>query len=331
MRARNIFLLLVIAALFGSSFTWMRIAVPEMGPVVLAEVRVTVAGLVLALFAGRRRLAALVPDWRRYLVLGLLGAALPFTLISAAEQSITASLAAVLNASVPAMTVVGSALWLHEPLDRRRVLGVGAGMAGVALLTGLPVNDPGGHPLIGSAAMLAAALAYAIALIYTRRVFSGADPVQVTVGQLMGASVLLAPAALVSLPPSPPSPIATVSVLLIAIPGTAVAWPLLLRVVAASGPAVASTVTLLAPVFGLLMGAVLLEERIQTEALPGIFLIAVSLVLISRGPLLRRSQRGRSGCNRSPPPRVASDPLAVAEPRNKRDSEPQCESGGVHG
>lgn len=283
MRVRNALLVLVIAGLFGSSFTWMRVAVPEFGPAVLAEARVVIAALVLVLFVGRRGLAALAADWRGHLLLGLFGAALPFVLIGAAEQWITASLATVLNASVPLMTTVGSAVWLGEPLSRRSAVGIGAGITGVAMITGLPLGDQGMQALWGSVAVLAAALSYSVALVYTRRAFASADPLQTAIGQLVCASVLLAPAAIARIPLSPPTLPAELSVLMIAIPGTAVAWPLLFRVVAQSGPLAASTVTLVAPAFGLLTATLVLGENVETRAIPGVVMISLALLLIVSG------------------------------------------------
>src|SRR5215218_7716484 len=116
MTARQAIMLLVLAALWGASFLFMRVAVPALGPVVLADLRVVIAGVALLAYAaviGAR--PALRSRWRDYLLLGAVNAALPFTLLSAAELEIEASLAAVLNAMAPLCGALVAAIWLGQP------------------------------------------------------------------------------------------------------------------------------------------------------------------------------------------------------------------------
>ena len=115
MTPRQIAMLLALAALWGASFLFMRVAVPELGPVVLADGRVAIAGLALLAYAtaiGAR--PALRARWRDYLLLGAVNAALPFTLLAAAELEIEASLAAVLNAMAPMCGAIVGAVWLRR-------------------------------------------------------------------------------------------------------------------------------------------------------------------------------------------------------------------------
>src|SRR5215217_6874217 len=115
MTLRQAAMLLVLAALWGASFLFMRVAVPALGPIVLADARVAIAGTALLAYAlaiGAR--PALRARWRDYLVLGAVNAALPFSLLAAAELEIEASLAAVLNAMAPMCGAIVGAVWLGE-------------------------------------------------------------------------------------------------------------------------------------------------------------------------------------------------------------------------
>src|SRR5215217_1003687 len=135
MTPRQIAMLLVLAALWGASFLFMRVAVPSLGPIVLADARVAIAGVALLAYAaliGAR--PAIRARWRDYLLLGAINAALPFTLLSAAELEIEASLAAVLNAMAPLCGALVGAIWLGHRVTRAATAGLLLGVAGVALV-----------------------------------------------------------------------------------------------------------------------------------------------------------------------------------------------------
>src|SRR5215216_3015887 len=138
MTPRQVAMLLALAALWGASFLFMRVGVPSFGPVVLADARVAIAGaalLVYALAIGGR--PALRARWRDYLLLGAVNAALPFSLLAAAELEIEASLAAVLNAMAPLCGALVAAVWLGQPVTRAAKAGLVLGVTGVALVVGL--------------------------------------------------------------------------------------------------------------------------------------------------------------------------------------------------
>src|SRR5215218_813840 len=119
MTPRQIAMLLVLAALWGASFLFMRVAVPALGPIVLADARVAIAGLALLAYAvAINARPALGARWRDYLLLGTVNAALPFTLLAAAELEIEASLAAVLNALAPMCGAIVGAIWLRRRVTR---------------------------------------------------------------------------------------------------------------------------------------------------------------------------------------------------------------------
>src|SRR3982074_274448 len=148
---------------------FIRVAVPALGPVALMEARVLIAGVVLlARVIALRQQPAWRSDWKGYLVLGALSAAVPFTLIAAAELRITASLAAILNATTPLFTLLIGAARGHEILTPRRFRGVLVGVLGVGVVVGVGPLPLDASLFIGAGASLLAALLYAIGGVYAR-------------------------------------------------------------------------------------------------------------------------------------------------------------------
>lgn len=126
MNAKEITALFLLAALWGASFLFMRIASPAIGPVLTIELRVLIAGIVLLLYAWLfKKSIELKAYWKEYLIVGALNAAVPFTLIAAATLHLTASLAAVLNSTTPLFTALASRWFLHEPLHAKKWIGIG--------------------------------------------------------------------------------------------------------------------------------------------------------------------------------------------------------------
>jgi len=279
MGSRSTPLLVILGAIFGGSFLFMRVAAPVLGPWVVAEGRVLIAALALAPFVGRVGIGAAARDWRAYAVLGFFNAALPFGLISFAEVEIGASLASIVNAATPLSTAIVASAWLGQPLTPRRVGAIAIGVAGVAVLVGWNPVDPTPAMLLAVGAALVATFGYAIGLSYARRRFAGDDPLMISFGQLAAASVILAPGALLTLPSSA-SGEAMGSVLALGLVSTALAWPLVFRLAAPVGPTATSTVTFLAPVFGTAWGALLLHEPIGPGLAVGAVLVLVSLLLL---------------------------------------------------
>ena len=137
MTPRSIALLIVLAALWGGSFVFMRVAVVALGPIPLAFARVTLAAAtLLALAIAQRKVLDLRSRWREFAVVGVVNSALPFVLFCYAEQYITASAAAILNATSPFFGSIAAAIWLAETLTLRKVAGMAIGFTGVAVLVG---------------------------------------------------------------------------------------------------------------------------------------------------------------------------------------------------
>jgi drug/metabolite transporter (DMT)-like permease len=282
MGGRDLGALLLLSALWGASFIFIRVAVPALGPFVLVELRVGVAAVALALCAAfLGRLPKLRVRWRQFALLGMVNVAIPFSLISTAEINLTASLAAILNSTTVMFTAVVAAVWMGDALTARKVVGVVLGIVGVTVLVGWDPIVMNWFVVLSVGAMLAASLAYALGSVYAKRTFAGSPPLAIAIGQLTAAATLMLPLAAVSVPDERPSTIVVLSILGLALPSTALAYMLYFRLIENVGPTSTSTVTLLVPLFGLLFGVVLLEEPVGLGTLAGLVLILSSVTLIT--------------------------------------------------
>lgn len=282
MGARDLGALLLLSALWGASFIFIRVAVPALGPFALVELRVGLAAVALALCAALLgRLPKLRVRWKQFALLGMVNVAIPFSLISAAEINLTASLAAILNSTTVMFTAIVAAVWMGDALTARKIAGVVLGIIGVAVLVGWDPIAMNWAVVLSVGAMLAASLAYALGSVYAKRTFAGSPPLAIAIGQLTAASMLVLPLAAVSVPDQRPSTIVVLSVLGLALPSTAVAYMLYFRLISNVGPTSTSTVTLLVPLFGLLFGVVLLDEPVGLGTLTGLVLILSSVTLVT--------------------------------------------------
>src|ERR671916_1591891 len=223
MGARDLGALLLLSALWGASFIFIRVAVPTLGPFVLVELRVGVAAVALALCAALLgRLPKLRARWRQFVLLGTVNVAIPFSLISASEITLTASLAAILNSTTVMFTAVVAAVWMGDPFTARKVFGVVLGIVGVTVLVGWDPIAVDWAVILSVGAMLAASLGYALGSVYAKRTFVGSPPLAIAIGQLTAASILVLPLAVASIPDERPSTVVVLSVLALALPSTAV-------------------------------------------------------------------------------------------------------------
>jgi drug/metabolite transporter (DMT)-like permease len=288
MPPRALALLVTLAALWGGSFVFMRIAVPAMGPVPLTFVRVTLAAVVLfALAAARRSLPDLRSHWRGFGVVGLVNSALPFVLICFAEQSIAASTAGILNATSPFFGAIAAAIWLRDPLTVRKIGGMALGLAGVALLVGLQPAPLTPTTALAISACLAAALCYGLGGVYARKRMLGVPSFALACGSQLSAALVLTPVLPFVSIPGPVTSWIVFNVVALAVASTAVAYLIYFRLIADIGPSRALTVTFLIPLFGVLWGYLFLGEAITANMLAGGALIVAGTALALTGGVTR--------------------------------------------
>ena len=280
MRPRDIVELVVLAALWGASFLFMRIAAPAFGPVALAFVRVCGAALFLVpLLALRGELGAFVAHWRTIAVVGAVNSALPFLCFSYAALSITTGLSAILNSASPLFAATLAWLWLGERMTTARMVGLVVGFAGVVWI-GWDKADfkPGGSAwAIGSC--LVAAMSYAIAPSLTKRRLGGVAPLAVAAGSQLAAAVVLAVPAALTWPAATPPAIDWLAAALLALLCTGIAYILYFRLIANAGPTNAVSVTFLIPPFAILWGGVFLGEVPSAAIVAGCAIIFVGTAL----------------------------------------------------
>jgi drug/metabolite transporter (DMT)-like permease len=282
MNAREFGALILLGALWGASFLFIRVAVPALGPFVLMELRVGLAALALTLYAATlARTPELRTRWKQFLTIGAVNAAIPFSLIAIAEINLTASLAAILNSTTALFAPLVAAAWIGESLATRQVVGLVSGIVGVAVLVGwdpIPLNAA---VLLSVMAMLVASLSYALGGVYAKRTFAGVPSMTLAIGQQAAAAALLLPLAIATLPGEVPSRVAALCVLGLALLCTAAAYLLYFYLIGNVGPTKTLTVTFLIPVFGLLFGVMLLGEPVGTGTLTGLGVILASVALVT--------------------------------------------------
>ena len=274
MNTKQIGALLLLSALWGGSFLFMRIAAPVLGPVLLIELRVLIAGVALLVYMLVTRSAFdLRARWKHYLVIGIINSAIPFTLIATAELYLTAGLAATLNATSPLFGAVVAAIWINEALTKKKVIGLALGLLGVSILVGWSPFPFSLTLAISVAASLAAAACYGIGGVYTKVYMQGASSKAVATCSQLGAALVLLPLMFVAPSRHAPTPIVLLAVIALALLCTAVAYLLYFWLIEHAGPTKALTVTFLAPIFGVLWGTVLLSEPLSLSTFIGFGII----------------------------------------------------------
>ena len=265
--------LLVLGAIWGSSYLFIKIGVRDLSPAALIELRLLCATPLLVAFAVRRSgWAALRAAWRPGLVLGIVNAAIPFTLIAWGERHVDSGTAAIANSSVPIFVAV-LAVWF-VPSERSRgwrLVGVGLGLVGVAVLAG--VHPSGGlWGAAGTGAIILASVSYAAANLYAGRRLHVGGVVLAASSMFFGLVVLL-PFALLSLPSSTPGWKSVGSAVALGVMATAVAQVLSYRMIRLYGSSRAVLVAYMLPAFALLYGAVFLSEPLTWQKLFGLVMI----------------------------------------------------------
>jgi len=259
---------LLLAAIWGSSFLFMRLGAVEFGPVPTAGARVTIGGLfLLPLLLARGLGPELARHWKKTFFIGLINSAIPFACFSFALLSISTGLSAILNATVPLFGAIIAWLWLKDRPHGLRILGLVIGFVGVTLLAWDKASfKPDATGLSTGWAVLAvllACLCYGIAASYTKRYLGGLPALVTATGSQLGATLGLALPTLWLWPARMPSATAWLAVLAVGVLCTGVAYILYFRMIENLGPARALTVTFVLPVFAVIYGAILLSESIS--------------------------------------------------------------------
>jgi drug/metabolite transporter (DMT)-like permease len=257
----------VLAAIWGASFLFMRLAVVEFGFVATAAVRVAVASaFLLPLMLARGHGPVLRRHWKAIGLVGVLNSALPFLLFSFALLSITTGLSAILNATVPLFGALAAWVWLKDRPTASRIAGLAIGFLGVAMLAwdkaSFQAGPAGVAPAWAVLACLLATVCYGVAASATKRYLTGLPPLATATGSQLGAALALAAPALWLWPAQAPGARAWLALGVLGVLCTGIAYILYFRLIEQAGPARALAVTFAVPVFALVYGALFLGERV---------------------------------------------------------------------
>ncbi len=275
-------MLLVLAAIWGASFMFIEIALRDLDPAMLVLLRLGSATLALAVYVplSGASFAPLRPMLGPLALMGILNTALPFYAITWGQQYIDSGLAAVLNASAPLFTaLLALAVDRAQRVTGLRLAGLILGFGGIVALVGFE-PEGGDRAVLGSLAVVAAAVCYSLGALYAGRRFSEMSPLLVSVGTLAWATLF-------TLPPGIASGSAfgwetLVSVLFLGIAATAVGYVLLFGLIAGAGASRAILVTYLVPSMALVYGAVFLDEHVSALAIGGLALVLAGVALGTR-------------------------------------------------
>ncbi len=290
MKRGDVLRLLLLAAIWGASFMFMRVLAPVLGAFATACLRVLIAGVVSLAYLATIRFDAQFARWRRhYAVIGIFNGAVPFLCFAFAALHLPAGYSAILNATTPFFGVLFAALWLGDPLDARKAIGLVLGAVGVLLVVQLGAARDDAMFKLAVAACLLAACCYGLAGVYLKRRMVGAPALGVSAHSQWMAGLMLAPGALAMPPQGSIGPAVVGSMLGLALLCSAFASVLYYRLIAEVGPSKALTVTFLIPVFAMLWGWLLLGESITPTMLLGSALVlgGTGFIVHQRSPKTR--------------------------------------------
>ncbi len=284
-------LLILLSVLWGGAYFFAGVAVKELPPltVVLARVLLAAIALLPLFWYWGHSLPQSFAAWLPFFGMGLLNNVLPFGFIFAGQTQITVGLSSIINAMTPLFTILIMAAFQEERLTKNRIIGVLLGVIGVAILRGYetPLN---GNQTLGILLCLAAAISYGFAALWGRKFLAGIPPIKSATCQLLSSTLIITVAVCLIDKPwtlSVPSKDTVLSLLALAILGTALAYIVFFKILVRAGASNVMLVTLLIPITALFLGNVFLEETIQSKEIIGAVIIGMGLLFID-GRLINR-------------------------------------------
>ncbi len=276
-----------MALLWGPSFLFIKIAVQEFPPLTLVAGRVGLAALLLYLLLQiqKRRLPGPGPIWKHFAVVGLFAHALPFFLFSWGEIYIDSAIASILNGTTPLFTLLIAHFAIADDrMTINKVVGALIGFAGLVLLVSPSLRGGIQTTALGLLAVTVAAASYGVAIVYAHLRLTGLPRLVAPTSQLIMATLYMVPLALIIERPSAlpmPSWSAAGSLLALAVFGTAIAFVVYYRILENSGATYLSMVTYLVPVFGVILGILVLDEKLEWKAYLGCTFILLGVMAVN--------------------------------------------------
>jgi drug/metabolite transporter (DMT)-like permease len=287
MKLKNFLLLVLLASMWGPSFLFIKVAVEDIPPLTMVLGRVATGALVL-LFLLRlqgSRLPKWGPLWKHLAVVALIHNAIPFVLFSWGEQYIDSALAAILNGTVPFFTIILAHFFAqNDRITPVKMVGILVGFGGMVLLAIPSFGDGVQGTTWGVLAITAASFLYGIAIVYTRNNLRGLQPLAAPTGQMILATLYMLPLSLLIDRPyllPMPSLASLGSMLALGVLGTAIAFTVYYKLLERANASYVSMTTYMIPVFGVILGAIFLNEAVTWERVGGCALILVGVMIVN--------------------------------------------------
>jgi drug/metabolite transporter (DMT)-like permease len=311
--ARAWTLFAAVSVIWGMPYLFIKIAVDEISPSLVAWSRLALAAAVLLPLAWKLgALRGLGERWRILTLFAAVEMAVPWPLLGFGEVHVSSSFAAILIAAVPLFVALLATRFDHsERPTATRLVGMLIGFAGVVALVGIDIGGKGDE-LLGALAILVVAFLYAIGPMIVKRRLSDVDPLGPVAASVGIAALLVTPFAAVDLPDSVPSADTLVSVAVLGLLCSALAFLLFFRLIAEVGPGRATVITYINPVVALALGVAILDESVTTGVVVGLLLILAGSWLSTDGRLppglagLAERARGRAAARASEAPSQAN-------------------------
>ena len=283
--AGELALLLVLATLWGASYTFIRVAVATIPPITLIAGRTAIAGVLLLIIMYWRglRMPRDAATWRRFLFQACLNSVIPWTMIAWGERTLDAGLATILNSTSPIFTFfLTLAVSRHEALTSRKLFGVVAGMAGICLIVGVQALAGFGEQLTAQIVTVLAAICYAGAAIFSRG-FKGLDPMAPAAGSLLCGAIVLIPLGLVVEQPwtIAPSTNSMLALLGLAVFSTAAAFVIYFRLIQTLGSVGTTAQAYLRVPIGVALGVLFLGEQLSPTAWIGLACVVIGVAAMT--------------------------------------------------
>ncbi|MBB3106664.1 drug/metabolite transporter (DMT)-like permease [Psychrobacter luti] len=280
MSNRDLIIFITLSFMWSLSFIFYRIGVPEFGSLAFASLRVVLAGLTMLVFVivKKKNRVGIRENWKVLTLVGLFSAAVPFILFAFSARSVNAGVLAVLNASVPMMSGFIASTFFKDRLSKKQIIGLIIGVIGVIILMSENLfggqGADSGSGLLPMGYALLACVGYAVGANITRNYLYNVSPVAITAGSLIIASIIMMPIALYEFPYGKSiSLTAWVSVICIGVFSTAIALIFMNQLIKSIGPVRATSITLVIPIFAIVLGYLLLGEALDTPAIIGSMVI----------------------------------------------------------
>ena len=278
----NALRLLTLAAIWGASFLFMRMAAPDFGVIPLIALRVGLAALLLSPILRKQ---AARSEFRQHLlpllIVGVSNSALPFCLLTYAALYVTAGVDSILNASTPLWTALLAYVWWQLTLSRTQILGLLLGFVGVLILAWDTIGHGSNGTALAVLAALLATLSYGFAGNYSRQHLAAVSPMVSAFGSQFFAALTLLPSACLYWPAHAIRNSSWFALLMLAALCSAIAYILYFGLIRQRGAQFAASVTFLIPIFGVLWGAIFLQEAITIQAVLGCMIILLGTALAS--------------------------------------------------